>query len=165
MTGVRAQSLDSPADDLGVEVLCAGSVRRHELVPDEASAFAVIGHPQSPMLCEASRRPASHPFARERRARSRLRLYPESGYALSASLLPGRARTNRFRRTSCAFAGGRSIDARLSSDVDADGTMVRPQHVGPDEGVGHAFRRGRRCEHIVDPPSDVTLARAAPLAP
>ena len=53
----------------------------------------------------------------------------------------------------------------LQVDIDTDWAMVGAPFVGPDEGLVYAPHRSRRCEDVVDPPSDVPLARAAPLPP
>ena len=45
-----------------------------------------------------------------------------------------------------------------------DPTMPAP-FVGPEKGLVYAPHRSRRCEDVVDPPSDVPLARTAPLPP
>src|SRR5690606_2208898 len=55
--------------------------------------------------------------------------------------------------------------SRRSGDVDADRAVVRPRDMRPDERVRHALRGRRRREHVIDPPADVPLARAAPLPP
>src|SRR5690606_16058507 len=51
---------DLPAERRRVEAAGAGWVRRHELMPDEASALTVVGHPPSPMFVRASRRSGAH---------------------------------------------------------------------------------------------------------
>ena len=53
----------------------------------------------------------------------------------------------------------------LQADIDPDGAMVGAPFGGPDKGLVYAPHRRRRCEDVVDPPSDVPLARAAPLPP
>ena len=53
----------------------------------------------------------------------------------------------------------------LKVDIDTDWAMVGAPFVGPDKGLVYAPHRSRRCEDVVDPPSDVPLARAAPLPP
>ena len=53
----------------------------------------------------------------------------------------------------------------LQVDIDTDRAMVGTLFVGPDKGLVYAPHRSRRCEDVVDPPSDVPLARAAPLPP
>ncbi len=53
----------------------------------------------------------------------------------------------------------------LEVDIDPDRAMVGPPFVGPEKGLVYAPHRSRRCEDVVDPPSDVPLARAAPLPP
>ena len=53
----------------------------------------------------------------------------------------------------------------LQVDIDPDRAMVGAPLLGPDEGLVYAPHRSRRCEDVVDPPSDVPLARAAPLPP
>ena len=51
----------------------------------------------------------------------------------------------------------------LQVDIDTDWAMVGTPFVGPDKGLVYAPHRSRRCEDVVDPPSNVPLARAAPL--
>ena len=53
----------------------------------------------------------------------------------------------------------------LEVDIDPDWAMVGAPFVGPDKGLVYAPHCSRRCEDVVDPPSDVPLARAAPLPP
>ena len=53
----------------------------------------------------------------------------------------------------------------LQVDIDTDWAMVGAPFVGPEKGFVYAPHRSRRCEDVVDPPSDVPLARAAPLPP
>ena len=53
----------------------------------------------------------------------------------------------------------------LQVDIDTDRAMVGTPFVGPEKGRVYAPHRSRRCEDIVDPPSDVPRARAAPLPP
>ena len=53
----------------------------------------------------------------------------------------------------------------LQVDIDTDRAMVGTPFVGPEKGLVYAPHRSRRCEDVVDPPSDVPLARAAPLPP
>ena len=53
----------------------------------------------------------------------------------------------------------------LQVDIDTDWAMVGTPFVGPDKGLVYTPHRSRRCEDVVDPPSDVPLARAAPLPP
>ena len=53
----------------------------------------------------------------------------------------------------------------LQVDIDTDRAMVGAPFVGPDKSLVYAPHRSRRCEDVVDPPSDVPLARAAPLPP
>ena len=55
--------------------------------------------------------------------------------------------------------------ALLQVDIDPDRAMVGAPFVGPEKGLVYAPHRSRRCEDVVDPPSDVPLARAAPLPP
>ena len=53
----------------------------------------------------------------------------------------------------------------LEVDIDTDRAMVGAPFVGPDEGLVYAPHRGRRCEDVVDPPSDVPFARTTLLPP
>ena len=53
----------------------------------------------------------------------------------------------------------------LQVDIDTDWAMVGAPFVGPEKSLVYAPHRSRRCEDVVDPPSDVPLARAAPLPP
>ena len=57
------------------------------------------------------------------------------------------------------------LTSLLQVDIDTDRAMVGTPFVGPDKGLVYAPHRSRRCEDVVDPPSDVPLARAAPLPP
>ena len=54
---------------------------------------------------------------------------------------------------------------RLQVDIDTDRAMIGAPLLGPDKGLVYAPHRGRRREDVVDPPSDVPLARTAPLPP
>ena len=53
----------------------------------------------------------------------------------------------------------------LEVDIDPDWAMVGAPFVGPEKGLVYAPHRSRRCEDVVDTPSDVPLARTAPLPP
>ena len=53
----------------------------------------------------------------------------------------------------------------LEVDIDPDRAMVGAAFVGPDKGLMYALHCSRRCEDVVDSPSDVPLARTAPLPP
>ena len=53
----------------------------------------------------------------------------------------------------------------LEVDIDPDRAMVGAAFVGPDKCLMYAPHCSRRCEDVVDSPSDVPLARTAPLPP
>src|SRR5690606_4244398 len=94
--------LDLPADDVCVEVACAGRIRRHELVPDEASAIAVVGHSPIPPCCArpvGARR--SHPLRYGLGRGGRCTAPPSilnPTAAKASSLLPRTVHTNLFLR-------------------------------------------------------------------
>ena len=79
----------------------------------------------------------------------------------------GSTTTPRTSETEFVESGHLSLLIVLRLELCWWNVPERPQapFVGPEKGLVYAPHRSRRCEDVVDPPSDVPLARAAPLPP